>query len=151
MPSSGRIGSKVGILGQGFTTSSVVRFGGVMAGPVTLTGSTYLTVAVPANALSGGVTVATGSSKLSCKPTFHVTPALKSFSPTSGSVGTPVTLTGSGLTQTTKVTFNGTSAAFTVNSDTQVTATVPLGATTGKIVITTKGGTATSATNFTVM
>jgi hypothetical protein len=39
---------------------------------------------------------------------------------------------------------------FTVNSDTQVMATVPSGAVTGKIAITTAGGTATSATDFTV-
>jgi len=37
-----------------------------------------------------------------------------------------------------------------VNSDTQVTATVPTGAKTGKIVVTTKGGTATAPGTFTV-
>ena len=47
--------------------------------------------------------------------------------------------------------FNGTSAtSFTVNSATQVTATVPAGAGTGPISLTTPGGTATSATNFVV-
>jgi hypothetical protein len=62
-----------------------------------------------------------------------------------------VTITGVSLTQATKVTFGGVAATgFTVNSDTQVTATVPTGAKTGRIVITTPGGTASSATNFTV-
>jgi uncharacterized protein (TIGR03437 family) len=65
-------------------------------------------------------------------------------------VGTPVTLNGVSLTQTSKVTFGGVAATFSMNSDLQVTATVPTGAKTGKIVITTPGGTATSATNFTV-
>ena len=37
-----------------------------------------------------------------------------------------------------------------VNSDTQVTANVPAGSKTGKIAITTPGGTATSSTAFTV-
>jgi hypothetical protein len=37
-----------------------------------------------------------------------------------------------------------------VNSDTKITATVPAGATTGKIQVTTSGGTATSSTAFTV-
>jgi hypothetical protein len=39
---------------------------------------------------------------------------------------------------------------FTVNSDTQVAASVPPGAVTGKIGVTTAGGTATSAGTFTV-
>jgi hypothetical protein len=58
---------------------------------------------------------------------------------------------GVSLTQTTKVTFGGvTATSFTVNSDTNVTAIVPTGAKTGKIVVTTPGGTATSPTRFTV-
>jgi uncharacterized protein (TIGR03437 family) len=61
-----------------------------------------------------------------------------------------VTITGTGLTQATKVTFNGTSATFTANSDTQITAKVPTGAATGKILVTTKGGSVFSATSFTV-
>jgi hypothetical protein len=80
-----------------------------------------------------------------------VLPTITGFTPTSGPDGTPVTITGTGLTQTTKVTFGGVKATtFTVNSDTQVTADVPTGAKTGKIGITTKGGKATSKTSFTV-
>ena len=40
--------------------------------------------------------------------------------------------------------------AFTVKSDTQITVTVPAGATPGKIVVFTKGGSVLSATSFTV-
>jgi predicted extracellular nuclease len=61
-----------------------------------------------------------------------------------------VTLTGTGFISASSVTFNGTSASFTVNSDTSVTATVPGGATTGPIAVIAPGGLATSATNFTV-
>jgi hypothetical protein len=51
-------------------------------------------------------------------------------------VGTSVTITGVSLTQATRVAFGAVAAAaFTVNSDTQITATVPTGAKTGKIGI----------------
>jgi uncharacterized protein (TIGR03437 family) len=61
-----------------------------------------------------------------------------------------VTFNGTGLTQTTKVTIDGISASFTMVSDSEITATVPTGAATGKIVVTTKGGSVTSSTSFTV-
>jgi hypothetical protein len=48
------------------------------------------------------------------------------------------------------VTFDGKSATFTVISDTEVTADVSADAATGKIAVTTKGGSATSKTSFTV-
>ena len=81
----------------------------------------------------------------------YAKPTVSLFSPTSGKVGTTVTITGTNLTGTTKVTFNGTAATtFTVVSATQVTAKVPTGATTGTIAVTTPGGTATNPNLFTV-
>jgi len=150
MTTSGHELSAVEILGQGFTKSSVVEFGGVAATKVTLTGTTYMSATVPAGALTGAVTVTTGTTKLTSPQTFKVLPTITSI-PASGAVGTPVAITGTGLTQTTKVTFVGVAASgITVNSDTQVTATVPTGAKTGKIAVTTKGGSASSKTTFTV-
>jgi uncharacterized repeat protein (TIGR03803 family) len=150
LSTSGAEGAKIGILGQGFGSTTTVKFGGTQAVTVTRTGSTYLTATVPAAALTGSVTVTTGSTVLTSSQSFRVTPTMKTFSPTSGAVGALVTITGTGLDQTTRVTFSGKSAAFTVVSDTEVTATVPTGAKTGKIIVTTKGGSVTSASNFTV-
>lgn len=147
---SGRETTKVGILGQGFSASSVVKFGGVQATSIQRSGATFISATVPAGALSAAVTVTTGATTLTSPQIFKVIPTFPSFSPTSGAVGIPVVLTGTGLNQTTKVTFAGTVATFTVNSDTQITATVPTGAITGKIGVTTKGGSVTSKTNFTV-
>src|SRR5579864_823691 len=70
--SSGKVGSQIGILGQGFTSSSVVKFNGVAATTVTRTGSTYLTATVPAGASSGFITVTTGTTTLSSRRTFVV-------------------------------------------------------------------------------
>jgi uncharacterized repeat protein (TIGR03803 family) len=148
-PTSGKEGAAVTILGTNLTGASSVTFGGIAA-TFTVVSPSEITTTVPAGALTGSVTVTVGATTLTSNVAFRVTPTITGFSPPSGPVGTPVTITGTGLMQTTKVTFNNTVATFTVNSDTQVTATVPTGATTGKIEITTPGGTAKSATSFTV-
>lgn len=77
-------------------------------------------------------------------------PTLAGVTPGSAAVGSTVTLSGSGLRFATAVKFNGTPAAFTVASDMSITATVPAGATSGVVSVTTPGGTCTSASFFTV-
>lgn len=78
-------------------------------------------------------------------------PTITGFVPTSGDIGTAVDISGTNLTGASAVTFNNAAASqFTVVSDTSITATVPSGATTGRIRVTTAGGSATSATDFTV-
>ena len=61
-------------------------------------------------------------------------PTITSFSPASGPVGTVVTISGTGFIGGVAVSFNGVaSSSFAFLSDTQVQATVPLGATTGPV------------------
>lgn len=78
-------------------------------------------------------------------------PQIVRFNPSSGPVGTPVTITGRNLLGVTKVTFGGV-AATTIHSRgaNYVVAFVPTGAITGPIAVTTANGTAVSTTNFTV-
>jgi uncharacterized repeat protein (TIGR03803 family) len=68
--------------------------------------------------------------------------------PASGEVGKTVTILGYKLTGATSVTFNGTPAAFTVESATQIATTVPTGATTGKVEVITPDGTLSSNVAF---
>ena len=75
---------------------------------------------------------------------------ITAFNPASGPVGTSVTITGSLFTGATDVRFNDVPTTFTVDSDTQITATVPSGAATGLITVNTPTGNATSTTVFTV-
>jgi len=75
---------------------------------------------------------------------------ITSFNPASGLLRSAVTLTGTGFTGTTAVKFNGTSATYTVLSDTAISTSVPTGATSGTLTVTTPLGTATSASSFTV-
>lgn len=70
--------------------------------------------------------------------------------PTSGLVGAAVKILGTDLTGATSVTFNGTAATFTVVSGSKITTTVPVGATSGQVQVTTPSGTLTSNVNFLV-
>ena len=68
---------------------------------------------------------------------FTVTsgPGIFGFSPRTGPVGAQVTITGVRFTGTVAVKFNGTASSFSVDSYSQITATVPAGATTGPIEV----------------
>lgn len=77
-------------------------------------------------------------------------PAISGMAPDNGPVGTAVTITGTNFGGATAVAFNGTSSNFNVVSATQITATVPVGATSGPLSVTTPAGAATSTTAFTV-
>ena len=77
-------------------------------------------------------------------------PAITGFTPTSGPAGTSVTVTGTDFTGATTVTFNGAAATFSVATAEQLTATVPVGAASGPIAVTTPVGTGSSASPFLV-
>jgi hypothetical protein len=149
-PTVGKVGTAVIILGTDLTGATGVSFNGTAA-TFKVVSSTEITTTVPTGATTATVTVTTPNGTLKSNVAFRVIPQIKSFTPGSGPVGTQVQITGVSLTQTIQVTFGGVAAInFTVDSDTQVTATVPTGARTGKIKITTPGGTATSGASFTV-
>jgi uncharacterized protein (TIGR03437 family) len=69
----------------------------------------------------------------------------------SGSAGNTVIILGNNLTGSTSVTFNGIAATFTVVSPTEITATVPTGATTGTIKVVTPTTTLSSNVAFQVL
>jgi uncharacterized repeat protein (TIGR03803 family) len=78
-------------------------------------------------------------------------PAFVTASPAIGRVGEKVLITGTNLKGTTAVTFNRTTAQFTVVSKTLIIATVPVGATSGFILVTTPGGKLSSNAAFRVI
>jgi Beta-propeller repeat len=150
-PASGAVGSTVTLNGTNLQSVTSVKFGTRVAA-YTVVSATRLTVTVPAGATTGVISVTTTGGTVN-SPTVYsiVAPTLTSFSPTTGPVGTLVTINGSGFTGTTGVRFNATAAlTFTVVSATRITAVVPVGATTGVISVLTPGGTKQFATSFTV-
>ncbi|GAB3587594.1 hypothetical protein GCM10027345_38550 [Hymenobacter daeguensis] len=152
-PTTGPAGSVVVITGTNFTLASQVTFNGTSAPNYIVNSATQITVTVPAGATTGviGVTTPTGSGVSTGVFTVIPAPVITSFTPVYGNVGTVVVITGNYFTGATAVAFNGTNApTFIVNSNTQITVTVPAGASTGPITVTGLGGPGISTTNFTV-
>ncbi len=84
-------------------------------------------------------------------PTNNVT--IASFSPVSGFIGQIVTITGTNFSTTPAnniAKFNGTTATISAATATQLTVTIPTGATTGKITVEVAGKIATSTNDFTI-
>ncbi len=158
-PTMGLVGTPVTITGTNFSataSSNIVKFNGTTA-TVTASSVTSITTSVPTGAATGKIAVTVGGQTATSTTDFTVTtatsPTIASFNPTSGLVGTAVTITGTNFDATAAnntVRFNGTTAIVTATTTTGITTTVPTGSTTGKITVTVGGQTATSATDFTV-
>jgi hypothetical protein len=151
-PTSGLMGDVVKITGTGFTGATGVKFGGTSAALFTVDSDTQITATVPAGANTGPVSVTTPNGTATSTTNFVVTTfTITSFTPTSGEVGDVVKIAGTGFTGATDVRFGGVPATtFTVDSDTQITATVPAGAHTGPVSVTTSKGTTSSDADFVV-
>src|SRR5207253_2611372 len=120
---------------------------------------TQITATVPATATTGKISVTNPAGMATSSGNFQVLPKITSFSPLSGAVGDTVTITGTTLSAVVAADLNGDGMTdLVVVSDTTVTATVPPGATTGKIRVTTSALdsdgvpiTASSASDFKVL
>ena len=158
-PLCGPAGTSVSITGTNLLDASnsagTVTFNTTAALSTAVVSATQITAFVPSGATTGKVKVGTGvGTDATSTADFTVAATcatITSFTPTSGPVGTVVTITGTGFTGATAVSFNNVAATtFTVDSATQITATVPAGATTGKIRVTVGGGTVASTADFVV-
>jgi hypothetical protein len=155
LPIIGMPGTAVTITGYGFSGATAVTFNGTAAESFDVVSGTQITATVPADATTGPLAVTTPDGTGTSVANFTVTlepvgPAVALFSPLSGPAGTLVTVVGYGFSGATAVTFNGAAASFDVVSGTLITATVPAGATTGPLAVTTPDGTGTSTISFTV-
>jgi IPT/TIG domain-containing protein len=143
-------GNNVTITGQNLLNPVSVSFGAAAATNITEVSSTELTAEAPAGSGGKQVTVTTPGGASNPLPyTYLQAPTLSGVAPAQGpsSGGNIVTLTGTGLAYTTEVTIGGSAVAFSVFSDTEVTATVPSGAAgTVNVTVTTPGGTSAPVT-----
>jgi uncharacterized repeat protein (TIGR03803 family) len=146
---SGKVGDTIQILGDGLLSATSVKFGNGAAAFAAVSDG-LINATIEAGATTGSITVDEPGGKRISPNTFKVLPTISSFSPQSGPVGTQVVITGTSLLQTKTVLIGKAHATFTVDSDTQITATVAAGAVTGKVVVTTAGGSFTAVGTYTV-
>ena len=150
-PGGGPVGTVVVVKGNNLSGVTGAKFNGVAATAFSLTSATTATATVPAGATTGNLTLTTaGVASNGLLFAVGPLPVITSFSPGVGPVGSTVLLTGTNLTGTFTVRFNGSGASFTVLSATSISAVVPAGATTGTISLATPIGATSSAGTFTV-
>ena len=145
-PTSGN--TTVTITGTDFTGASGVSFGGTPATSFSVVSPTEITAVSPAGAGTVDVTVTTpgGSSATSSADqfTYLPVPGVGGLAPSEGPVsgGTRVTITGTGFTGVSGVSFGGTPVtSYSVVSATEVIAVSPAGTGTVDVTVTTPGGT----------
>jgi hypothetical protein len=130
---------------------SKLTFGGVKA--TFQPGSdTFIVATVPNAAVDGLITaiLVTGQ-RIETQSAIHILPMITNLDPSSGGVGTQVSIVGGGFIGTKKVTFGGAkSAVFKVVSATLIHTAAPAGARTGTVSVITPNGTAISKQKFAV-
>ena len=150
-PTSAGAGVTVVITGTNFTGAGTVTFGNTAAQSFTVNSATQITAVVGSGATGAiSISTASGTGTSSSSFTFLLPPAISNITPTSGGVGTTITINGSYFTGVTAVKFGAIAAqSFTVNrTGTQITAIVGTGQS-GYVMVTTPGGTSQQTTTFT--
>ncbi len=138
-PTAAASGNIVTITGTNFISTKSVSFGGVSAASFSVVSSTTIS-AIPATGSSGTVSITTpaGATSLSGFVFLTVTPIINSFAPTSANVGTQVTINGANfnpIAANNSVYFGATKAVVNNATATQLTVTVPQGATYSPITV----------------
>ena len=156
-PNEGVAGSLITLTGTHFSTvatQDTVWFNGIPA-QVLQASATTLQVPVPAGATSGLVQLRTlGGGVSSAQPfTVWYPPTITAFSPARGKAGDLLTVTGTGFAPAARstVSLGGGSAPVLQASSTYLQVRVPVTAQTGKMQLSTPGGTVESMTDFTFL
>ena len=155
-PKKTNIGAYVLITGTNLTGATNITFGDRSA-EFQVDSSTRITAKVPVNTPTHcKITVTTPAGSVSSTADFEVLhpiipqPKITDFDPKAGVIGTVVKITGTSFTNASKVLFGNVPSNFILNSDTQITTSVPSGAATGRIAVVTLCGIAISSTEFKV-
>src|SRR5262249_20146417 len=139
--------------GTGGAVTPVVKFNGIASPSVTADSATQITATVPNGNATGKITVqGTITGNVTSATNFALHPTISGFAPDKAFAGHIITVNGTGFFGAVSAKINGVAAAVSAvaPNGTSLHVTIPAAATTGKITVTTTGGTATSATERTV-
>ncbi|HNR73921.1 MAG TPA: IPT/TIG domain-containing protein [Cyclobacteriaceae bacterium] len=157
-PTVGSVGATVTISGANFsstTSNNTVKIGNALA-TVSSATTTQLTITVPTEAATGKISVTTNDKTATSTADFNVVqpPTITNFAPLGAVPGSSIVITGTNFNAASAdnvVKINGVVASVTASTTTQLTATVPVGATTGKISLEINGVVVTSLNDFEVL
>lgn len=142
-PNTGTVGSNITLMGDNFSGVTAVTFFNNVTANFVVNSDEQITVTVPAGALNGPLTLIKPTCNNVQTDLFTVTflcPTVSGVCPTAAPVGGTITLTGANFSGVNAVKFAGNvNANFAVNSDSQIIATVPAGATSGSLTLSKAG------------
>ena len=164
-PAAGVVGTKVIIIGKNLNlfnpSKDLLTFNESVPSDFKIDSESQITVnAVPKGATSGKIKLSSNLGTAISSRDFIVTkipppkvPSIYKFTPPSGLIGSKVTIEGDNFDKLIpgmdNILFNGTpTTTFLVKYDTEISVSVPENATSGKIMLTSKNGSAISREDF---
>jgi hypothetical protein len=150
-----RPGETLEITGTNFLGATAVRFGTNTAPSASFTAldNRRISAVVPTNAVTGRVVVETPGGRDESPTILTIVgaqPVITGFSPASGQVGSVVSVTGSHLWPFLSVRVGGVVATIVQTNASGLAVAVPAGASSGRIVVETGAGIASTSTDFLV-
>gem|GEM_PF-1402421 len=152
-PVTAPIGTPITLLGKEFTKTTAVSFGGIAASSFNVVNDSTL-IAFVGSGASGSISVTNkvGVGSISGFTLFQPQPpTINSFYPTMGPIGSLITITGTNLSFTTDISIGGQPVLVISTDSTKVVAMIMPGTVAGTIQITTKGGSVTTNTKFSIV
>jgi hypothetical protein len=146
-PVSGTAGTVITINGTDLTGVVSVLFNGTPSATVNEISSGQITATLPQSGSIQQLTVNTNCGMVSIPV---ASPVITSFSPSAGSIGTPITVTGSNLNNLQTAQVGGTAAVILSRSSSAAVIVPMPGTSTGTIMVSNGTGTTTSSGTFTV-
>jgi len=157
-PAAGPVGTTITVLGSGFFGANAAWIGDGHDATINVINNYQAEIIVPDDATTGPIGILNNKNSTVSSEIFTLSSStsypqqvISGFSPTSGAVGTVITVSGSGFTGSTSAWVGGgLDAGLTVISDTQANVTVPADATSGAVTLINPTHSVTSSNAFTL-